>query len=257
MAEKTGSNGISLVDAERPLVLSGPPTVLRGEFRLENRSDAKVIVRAPQMRPPTKRRAAAANALPESRVLMRRIVMRARQSRPVPVSLSLDPTTPPGTYEAELDIDGQLRPVVIHVTEGLALSILPDDIVLPAQPGKKFERRIFVRNDGNVPITVPKIGTMVLDEDLVHCRALRGALADVGADMTSLDDFAVALGKRYHALYDTLVLKVRNDPVTVPPGKDATVNLSITLPAKLDTRARYRSFAPISVLDLSITIVPE
>ena len=256
MAANT-SKGISLLDAERPLTLSGPPRGIRGEFRLENSSDDKVVIRAPQVRPPKKSRSSSAKPLADPQLVMRRIIVRARQSRPVPISLSLDPSTPPGTYHAELDIEGQVRSVVIRVTEGLSATILPDEIVLPGKAGKVFERQIIVRNDGNVPVTVPKIGTIVLDEDLVHCRALRGALADAGATMTSLDDFAVALGKRYQALYETLLLKVRNDRVEVAPGAEETVDLSITLPDGIDRRARYSGYAPISVLNLSIIIVPE
>jgi len=257
MADKTKSRKISLLDAERPLTLTGPPRGIRGEFRLENPSDDKVVIRSPQVRPATQARSSGVSALAGSQLVLRRIVMRARQSRPVPVSLSLDPSTPPGTYHAELDIEGQIRSVVINVTEGISATIMPDAIVLPGQPGKEFKQRIIVRNDGNVPVTVPKIGTIVLDEELVHCRALRGALADAGASMTSLDDFVVALGKRYHALYATLALKVRNQRIEVAPGTEEAVDLSITLPEKLDPRARYTGYAPISILDLTITIVPE
>src|SRR5215467_5749056 len=89
-----------MTDAEEPLVLAGPPRAIRGEFRLQNPSGEKVIVRQPLFRaaaPKGKKgaRAAETPALPEAGLAMRRIVMRPGQARPVPVALELDPRTPP------------------------------------------------------------------------------------------------------------------------------------------------------------------
>ena len=250
---------VQLKDGGRPLVLAGPPRHIRGELLVRNPGDEKVIVRQPQMRPAaiTGRGKAKALALPEPAVTLRRIVVRPRQDRQVPIALSLEPGTPPGTYHAELDIDGERREVVLHVTEDVAFTIEPPELVIPNRPGEKIAKRIVVSNQGNVAIAVKSIGAIVLDEELVHCRALRGALADVGQTMETLDDFIVALGHRYHDLYDKLVLKVTNEATTVAPGETAAIDLTVALPDKLDARSRYSAFAPISTQTLTFTIVPE
>jgi hypothetical protein len=248
-----------LKDGGRPLVLVGPPRDVRGELPVRNPGDEKVIIRQPLMRPAaiTGRGRQKALALQEPALTLRRIVVRARQDRQVPIALSLEPSTPPGTYHAELDVGGELREVVLHVTEDVAFTTEPSELVIPNRPGGKVAKQIVVSNQGNVAIAVKTIGAVVLDEELVHCRALRGALADVGKTMKTLDDFIVALGHRYHDLYDTLVLKVHNEPATIAPGETEAVDLIISLPDKLDARGRYSAFAPIFTETLTFTIVPE
>jgi hypothetical protein len=261
MAHQTGGRAALLADAERPLVLVGPPGDLRGEFRVQNPTERKVVVRQPLLKsvaaPARGKGAARAAALPEASMALRRIIVRAGQSRPVPIALALDPATPPGTYHAQLDVEGQQRSVVLHVTEDVRFSITPQELVIPNRPGDKVQKQVVFANAGNVPLVVKSIGTVVLDEELAHCRALRGALADVGDTMKSLDDFIVALGRRYRALYETLVLKVQNDKTAVAPGETRAVDLTVTLPEKLEPRSRYTGYAAISTSALTFTIVPD
>lgn len=263
MAPPPERKGSLLSDSEGPLILIGPPRGVRGEFRVQNSTERKIIVRQPLLK-----RAAAtggakgakapkAAALPSGPLALRRIVVRAGQSRPVPIALALDPTTPPGTYEAQLDVDGEQRAVVMHVTEDVSFSIEPAELVLPNRPGEKIKKEVVFSNVGNVPLAVRTIGTVVLDEELAHCRALRSALDDVGDSMKNLDDFLVALGKRYKAIYATLVLKVQNEKLTVAPGETRPVDLTITLPEKMESRSRYTGYAAISTGTLTFTIVPD
>jgi hypothetical protein len=147
--------------------------------------------------------------------------------------------------------------VVMHVTENVALELAPEDIVLPNRAGEKFKRTVVFTNHGNVAVPIRALGTVVLDEELVHCRALRGALADVGDTMQSLDDFMVALGRRYKHLYETLALRVQNEAVTLEPGDTRALELTITLPEKLEARSRYTGYAAISTNSISFAIVPD
>lgn len=263
MAQRTERKAALLPDAGQPLVLVGPPRAVRGHFRVRNATEHKIVVRQPLLKSATRARAKATAsggglmALPDAGVALRRIVVRAGQSRPVPLALALDPSTPPGTYHAELDVDGEQRSVVMHVTEDVALSIVPDELVITHRTSGKIQKRVVLTNDGNVPLTVKSIGVVVLDEELAHCRALRGALADVGDTMKTLDDFAVALGRRYRAVYETLVLKVQNDEVTVAPGETKAIDVTIALPEKMERRARYTGYAAISTGTLTFTIVPD
>ena len=264
MAQAGDPKSPLMADAAEPLVLVGPPREIRGEFVVRNPTERKIIVRQPVLKaaaPATGRAKAAAAkagiaALPET-VALRRIKVRAGQSRPVPLSLTLDPRTPPGTYQAELDVNGEQRSVVVHVTEDVALALSPDEIVLPGRAGEKFEKRVVFTNEGNVPVHVKALGAVVLEDDAAHCRALRGALQDVGDTMKNLDDFAVALGRRYRAIYDTIALRVQNDEVTVAPGETQAIDLTITLPEKLEKRARYAGTVAISTSTLTFMVVPD
>src|ERR1700730_16210631 len=131
MAEPTDRKAMLMPDAGQPLVLLGPPGDVRGQFQVHNSTARKIVVRQPFLKTVAESRTKAAKsrtraaALPEAGLPLRRIIVRAGQSRPVPLALALDPNTPPGTYHAELDIDGEQRTVVMHVTEEVALSIAP------------------------------------------------------------------------------------------------------------------------------------
>lgn len=261
MADSTSRKAALMPDAAQPLVLVGPPRDIRGEFRVQNSTEQKIVVRQPLLKTAAAARAKTAQgkraAVPDMAVALRRIVVRAGQSRPVAVAVALDPRTPPGTYNAALDIDGQQRNVIMHVTEDVALSIAPQEIVIANRSGERVQKRVVLTNEGNVPITVRPIGVVVLDEELAHCRALRGALEDVGETMKNLDDFAVALGRRYRALYQTLALRVKSPEVTIPPGETQAVDLTIVLPEKLEPRSRYTGYAAISTSTLTFTVVPD
>lgn len=259
MAQQARKRVTFLKDRDKPLVLAGPPRAVRGELRLLNTTDDKVIIHTPLMRAAPAARAKAARAaapLPDA-VPLRRIIVRGGQTRVVPLMLNLAPTTPPGTYHAEIDVDGHLQAVVVHVTEDVAFSIEPSTVVVPNRPGEKVHKQIVVTNTGNVAVSMKSIGAVVLDDELAHCKALRGALHDVGATMTKLDDFVTALGRRYHGLYETLTLKVQNENTTVDPGNTLAVDLTITVPDKLNARTRYTGYAAVSTQSVSFVVTPE
>jgi hypothetical protein len=246
-------------NADEPLVLVGPPRGVRGEFHLQNPTGEKVIVHEPRFMPaaPATRAKAAVATLPDPQLVMRRIIMRPGQARPIPVSLTLPSHTPPGTYYAQLDINGQQRTVVMHVTEEVSLTIDPEEIVLPHAPGEKIRKRVIFTNDGNTPVNIRSLGTVILDDELLHCRALRAALVEAGDTTEGVDDFFVVLARRYKKLLETLILKVQNQAVTLEPGDTQAIELTITLPEKLDARTRYSGIAAISTSNLTFTIVPD
>ena len=253
----TPTKAALLPDAGEPLVLVGTPRGMRGEFRVQNPTERKIIVERPFVRTPAAGATESLAAMPETEIALRRIIVRPGQSRPVPVALTLDPRTPPGTYEAQLDIDGEQRSVVLHVTEDVALSISPQPLVIQNRPKEKVRKQVMLTNEGNVPITVRSIGTVVLDDEMAHCRAMRGALTDVGDTMEDMDDYIAALGKRYRKIYETLVLKVQNDEVTVEPGQTRALELNVTVPDKLEKRSRYSGYAAIATSNLVFVVVPD
>jgi hypothetical protein len=257
MANSTDRKAALLPDAGEPLVLTGTPRGMRGEFRVQNPTGTKIIVQHPVVRTAASAATESVAALPETEVVLRRIIVRPGQSRPVPVALALDPRTPPGTYEALLDIDGEQRSVVLHVTEDVALSISPQPLVIQNRPKAQVRKEVVFTNEGNVPITVRSIGTVVLDDEMAHCRAMRGALTDVGDTMEDMDDYIAALGKRYRKIYETLVLKVQNDEITIKPGETRALKLNITVPAKLEKRSRYSGYAAIATSNLTFIVVPD
>jgi hypothetical protein len=252
-----------LVNSEQPVILSGPPRGVRGQLEVHNDSD-RTVSRSPRLvsmgsaaRAAKSGRSGVAQPLQGANLALRRIVVRPHTHCAVPISLALNPYTAPGMYEAKLEIDEEHHDVIVHVTEEISFSITPDSLVLPNRPGEKFERHVMVVNRGNVPLVIRSIGAVVLDDELAGCRAIRGALHEAGATMKSVDDFAAALGHQLTKIYDTQTLKVQNDKLTLEPGKAQSLELTISLPEKLNPRARYSGFAAISTGNLDFTIVPE
>ena len=52
-------------------------------------------------------------------------------------------------------------------------------------------------------------------------------------------------------------LRVQNDEVSVEPGDTLAIDLTITLPDKLDKRSRYTGYAPMSTRTLTFIVVPD
>jgi len=259
---KRGDPAVSLLSAVPPsVVLVGPPRAVRGSITLHNPTAEKRVVSPPTLRsqPSAGRGAKGAKfvSLPEAGFRMRRIIARPNAQRHVPIELSLPPSTEPGTYHLELDVDGETRQVVAHVTELVEFTIEPDHLTIPNRPGEKVHKRIVITNHGNVPLHVKSIGAVVLDEELAHCRAIRGALSDVGDDAKSFDAVLGAFVKRYRDVFETLALKVQNDKQTVESGATCAFDLTVTVPEKANARARYFGFAAISRASLSFTVVPD
>jgi hypothetical protein len=69
-------------------------------------------------------------------------IIRPGMNRPVSVSLSLDPYTPPGEYQAEVDVAGQPQAVVILVTEKVSLRVSPSELVIENLPGQKVSKQV-------------------------------------------------------------------------------------------------------------------
>jgi hypothetical protein len=253
-----------LVNAGQPLVLSGPPRNIRGQLQVQNRSDQK-LVRSPHL---SSARGSARISKSISKTLqsqpllseivsLRRIVVRPHTHCSVPIALTLDPHTAPGMYDAHLQVEGEQRDVIVHVTEDLSFSMSPNSLTLANRPGETFERQVMFANHGNVPLLIKSIGAVVLDDELAVCRAVRGALHEAGAAMKSVDDLAVALGHQLTKVFGTQALKIENDKLTLEPGRSQLLDLSISLPEKLNARTRYTGYAAISTGNLDFTIVPE
>lgn len=239
------------------LVLVGPPGRLRGEIHVRNPGTRKLVVRDPTVRTRAASLVALTGKANEATWHLRRVVLRPGQARRVPLALELDPRTPPGEYDVELDLVGVRQPFRLIVTEHADVSLEPDEIVIENRPGETIERTVVVTNLGNLPISVPKIGSIGLDDELGHCRALRATLKDDGDQIASLDELIKSLSKHYKALYDPLVLRIQNDSVTIAPGAMQSIALSLELPDELIPTARYLAVAPIATRSLHFTIVPS
>jgi hypothetical protein len=122
-----------------PVVLTGPPTALRGQASMANTSDQRIAVRGGDLH---------LDGLdPVS--LSLGVVLPPGTESDVALGVDLGSTTPPGTYEGSLDVGGLSRPALVRVDVVVDLDVRPDTLV--AVEGRTTAR-LRLTNQGNTTI---------------------------------------------------------------------------------------------------------
>jgi hypothetical protein len=249
------------ISADGPSVLVGQPSALRGDVHLRSTSPERVLLRSLPLTFAGKGAAAlaAARAGPGPVVRLHPGIIRPGHTGPVSLSLALDPLTPPGEYQAQIEIAGQMQPVTLYVTERTSLSISPSLLVLENRPDQTISKRIVLRNQGNVPLNIGKLGAVYLDDDLQICRTLRDAAASVGDDLRPVEEYlARILLSAKHVAERSGILRIYNRAEDTPlqPGEVRPIDLEIRVPPTLDRRGRYRGVVALHTASLTFLIVP-
>ena len=240
---------------DEPLVLAGPPGKLTGQIDLQNTGDASVVLRDAGLHDPS-----GVLRAPLGRQSFSPLVVRAHQQQRGAVSIALDSTTPPGEYHAEIEVAGGTRPVVLHVTESIDLTVHPQSLVVLNQRAAQ-RRRIVVTNQGNVPFAIGDLGYVDLENDLLPERSrltlepvTRGAPSaarEVEGPVFVLVSLAPADAFRERGLS----IRAHGPAVAVTPGQTAVVDLDITVQAELPPNSRYRGRAALLTRDLEFVVV--
>ena len=255
MRERLSEYDIVASEKETPITLVGPPTELRGQLELHNPGDVKVVLREARLHDDK-----GTLGVGPLRRAFHPLVLRPATSRVLPLSVSVDPTTPPGEYRFSLEVGGHSRPAVVHVAESFDLEVAPGTIVVENRPGEAQSKRLVVTNTGNVPFTVGDIGPVGIEDELIACRSLHKAFDTfIERDDPRLEDFAVDTLKHARGeLTRAPSIDVRNGSgaTEVTPGDTAAVELEITVPEGLHSTSRYRGVAPLFIADIEFVVVP-
>jgi hypothetical protein len=254
MRERLAEYDIVASEKETPITLVGPPGELRGQVELHNPGEAKVVLREARLH---------GEGMLGGGPLRRAfhpLVLRPATSRVLPLTLSLDPTTPPGEYRISFEVGGHSRPAVVHVAESFGLDIAPSTMVVENRPEVAQRKSLVVTNIGNVPFTVGDIGPVGIEDELIACRSLHKAFDTfVEREDPRLEDFAVDTLKHARGeLVRAPSIDVRNasGATEVTPGSTATVELEITVPKGLHSTSRYRGVTPFFTADIEFVVVP-
>lgn len=239
---------------DEPLVLAGPPRELTGRIQLHNPGDAKVVLRDAGLKDPS-----GLLRLPSSRHSLQPLVLRPDQGGSVPISIAVDPATPPGGYRAELELAGRSQPVVLHVAEVFDLSVQPRSLVVVNQSGVPQKKRLIITNDGNVAFTLGDLGTVDLREDLPSNRVVRVAVESLldheKLDLQALVVALLAVAREEDGRLGSLQVLARDGQVELRPGETKAVELEITLQDELPLNRRYRGRLPVLTRDVDIVVV--
>jgi hypothetical protein len=240
--------------ADEPLVLVGPPRELSGRISVHNPGDAKVVLRDAGLNDPS-----GLLRPPSSRYALPPLVLRPDQGLPLSFSIGLDPATPPGEYRAELELGGQVRPVVLYVAEALLLTASPRSFVIANMPGVPQRMQLIITNDGNVTFTFGNPFIVDLRDDMLRQRSLRGAMESLpGPDNPKFRGLVAALVAATFEEEEPLgTAQVRADagPVEVQPGETKAVTLEVTVQDELAPNRRYRGRLPVLTRDVELVVV--
>src|SRR5262249_4084893 len=134
-----------------PIVLTGVPRSCQGYVELINRSSEVVEPKAIEITsldPHARQK----HLPPPLRASAR---IGPHEHLQLPIEVGLDPTVPPGSYEAQLCVGSERRDVVINVLESSDLRFVPQSLAVKAGARARVARRILVANFGNIEFTPP------------------------------------------------------------------------------------------------------
>lgn len=236
---------------EEEIILTGPPAFLKGMITLRNRSEEKVLVRDLAIQS-TER-----SAIPINKsALSLRSILHPNETRLQKARVSLNPTTPPGTYRFEVQSGETVRPLTLIVQEHLRFSLSPQQFVLVGIASEQVhQKEILLTNQGNIPVTVPNIRhNTTLDMDLI-CRNLSLAIRDTGAEGIEATMDALVKGIR-EDMVDWLEITIQEAGEIVEPGTAKLLHISFKLPKNINPQRVYEG--DIRFLDsfLSYRILP-
>jgi hypothetical protein len=242
------------------IILSGQPENLRGALLVHNTGPERVRLRSLPLTASKAMLASARSSELKPQVRLHPGVIRPGQRGEVSLSVSLSPETPPGEYQAQVEVGGQLQAVTMLVTEKVKLRISPSELVVENLPGHKIPKQVVFSNLGNVPLRIGEFGAIYLDDELQVCRTLRAAAAAVGDELRPLEEYlATILLQAKHVAESSGILRVHNlsGELTLQPGETQAVNLEVRVPEGLDKRGRYRGVFALYTSSLSLVIVPS
>lgn len=245
------------VDASsaQPIQLSGPPLHLVGRVRLRNPHSVSFVLRDLGISD----RSGRLVDMP-TRHTLGPVVLRPATERVVPLAIALDRVTAPGKYDVELNVTGRAYPAVLNIAESIALRVEPKRLIVMNEPDRPQRMQLIVRNEGNVTLTIPDIGSVDLRDDVTEVRDLRGVVGPMLDEVPkNLDDvvavFFAILRPRGPAV-GCLSVRVLGGPVHLRPGSTSEVDLEIVVAAGLAANGRYRGRAAVQTADLEFMVMP-
>ena len=212
-----------------PVVLTGPPTRLRGDVHLTNTGSAPLRVRGFGVRGEGLTGGAGGGRLTARIAGGDAVATRA--------ALALPAATPPGRYAVTLDLGGH------EVAATLVVAADPSSDVTPGRvlcgPGRT-EVELLVANTGNVPLDLaPRTRARLrADPDLAAPPLLPGPGDGDGDD-----------GGPHAAL------EVR-DPAPLAPGERRAVRAAVVVPDDVEPERRYLALLPVATATLRVVVTP-
>jgi len=168
------------------------------------------------------------------------------------LSARLPEHTPPGEYDAQLEIDGETHTLAIKVEPQRKLAATPNRSMFAGVRGASVEATVRLFNQGNVGIDIPESDVLCLYDE----RGVEDAFNSM-FQMDSEDPLRL-IGHLVLKLRDgsggPIKLRIGAGAGELPPGADRAVSIRINLPEKLKPGRSYDGFWRLGPLRHSIRI---
>lgn len=164
-------------------------------------------------------------------------VKRFSAGHPANLRLKLPKDTPPGTYRAQLKVNGEFREVEIEVQPKVNIKHFPTSLTLSGAMGDKIEQNIVFENLGNMPVTLPDEAIGNLFKSTGIPEAFANTLQMPTDDPKALmDNLLIKLHQGYGGV---MKFKFRAESMTLLPNERRTFAMTTRLPKSLANGERY------------------
>jgi hypothetical protein len=170
----------------------------------------------------------------------RPVIFRPGRQRSVPVRVDVSPPLRPGRRTAELRLGESAIAAEVLVAESRGLTVLPNPVAVPNQPGPAVTVEVVCRNDGNVPAFVGRIGP-------VQVKGGRRPQLFCPPDERDRDETEPP---RF------LEIDVLDDQEWVQPGRTESLRWAVTVPEGLSASMLYGGSAPLSSTQVNFVVIP-
>jgi hypothetical protein len=243
-------------EADRPILFVGPPRAVAADITIKNPGDRSFVLRDVGLKDRSGRLA----HLPERQGVMP-TVLRGGQQRQLRIALALTPTTPAGEYRVALDVLGETRHALLHVTEEVALRVEPDTLWIANAPDNAQSKSLTVTNAGNVQALLAGVRDVPLRDDLAPAvdvgLALQGLAAKQDLRADELVDALIVPLRGSRVIVGCLSLGFAGGQLMVAPGETSTLEVEITLPEPPPPNGRARALVPLMNTTLEIVVLPS
>ena len=248
MGISTAIAGLELAsESKEPIRITGVPGLLHGSVHLQNTTDSKLTLKSLLLEAPALRN--------EALQPLREVNISARlypgEQGNIHFEFPVAASTPPGVYEAEIQVGNQTRTVQIQINPFVEISLSPDEITLYTEGNNQFEMEFSVTNEGNIPVNMGNEFTAFLQTESglegQLQRALSVACNDKDEDSDPLKTVLCSLAQQQLG-----EITMSWDNSSLKPGETLSLKSSIELPDNLPPNRYY--FAEVEILSENLQV---
>jgi hypothetical protein len=236
---------------QKSIVFTGPPDMLTGQVIFENKSKddfhlTKLPLEHKELKELNGMRFDAFQVNSD---------LNAGQRLLQTVRISLDPHTPPASYEMDVYIGGIRKKINLVIQPNISVEVSPEEITfIGTDPGISHHADIRILNNGNIPVDLP---TGDYEKELSEKSIIKSLAAAVkeGSGKSATETLETFFGFIRQELENGVRISFGPSSGFLNPGESATIGIEFTLPPKITEKQHYEGSIKILNDKLSYKII--